>query len=332
MKRHKIFRFFSFILVLLCSFFIVGCKEDIKDSEDSNKPNNPDIENPEKPEDDEYIPPFDNDLKVYFINVGQADCQLCMLPNGMNVLIDAGLDHATCFCDNDFPSWENIMTIFNLEHIETIDYFIITHYHSDHYKFAERIIENYDVKNMVLSGSTSTQYSYRNLLQTIKRYKVNTIIAEVGMKLIDEEYITLQVVATQKINNPSDANICSVCTKLTYNKNSILSMGDAGTTGKDGYSNGESIAMHSGIDLQSDILKVGHHGSSKSSGRNFLSKVKPQYAVMTTAKFSTTHHPHGAAIDRIKRHTDKIYQTKDDGTILAISNGKDIIFKTHIGE
>ena len=81
----------------------------------NTEPDNPNIpEEPEEPTNPE-IPVNSNykeNLRVYFINVGQADCCLIMLPNGETVLIDAGLDHATSFGDNSFPSWNNIKTIF----------------------------------------------------------------------------------------------------------------------------------------------------------------------------------------------------------------------------
>ena len=91
---------------------------------------------------------YDRDLKVYFINVGQADCIFIMLPNGKNLMIDAGLDHATSFNENNFPSWKNITTILNMENISIIDYVIVTHNHSDHYNYIPNILSNYNVKKV----------------------------------------------------------------------------------------------------------------------------------------------------------------------------------------
>lgn len=315
------------IILLLLSIFIVGCTKTPPISEGNQEENNNQQEGNNNQQ-EEYIPPYKNNLKVYFINVGQADCSLIILPNGRTVLIDAGLDHATTFDENNFPSWENIKKIFELENIYEIDYLIITHNHSDHYYYVSDIINNYYVKTVYMSGSTTTSYTYLDILNTIKNKKVTTKIVTVGFKMLEEKDLTMQVVATQQIDNPDDANSCSVMVKLTYGKRSFLFTGDAGYREGDA----EPIALNSGIDLKSDVLKVGHHGSTYSSGHEFLSKVRPQFAVITSAKVTSTGHPHKAALNRLNTYCDYILQSKDDGTILFESNGNTLTYKTHIGE
>lgn len=271
---------------------------------------------------------YDKDLKVYFINVGQADCSLIMLPNGENILIDAGLDHATSFDESNFPSWDNIKKIFDIENITIIDYVIITHSHTDHYYFIQDIIEQYTVESVYISGSTSTNYTYLDLLNTIDEYNVPLYEVYMGQKIIDIEKIEFQVLCTQKINNPEDANMCSVITKLTYDTRSFLFMGDAGSKENDG----EDILLKINADIKCDVLKVGHHGSAYSSSREFLMKVLPEYAVITTANFTTTGHPHKSALERLQYYSKKIVQTKTEGTILFTSDGTSLDIYTHIGE
>ena len=272
---------------------------------------------------------FERDLKVYFINVGQADSIFIMLPNGKNLLIDAGLDHATSFDENDFPSWENIKAVLESENIKTIDYVIVTHNHSDHYYYISDILRQYNVSTIYMSGSTSTAYTYQNILQTIKALNIKAVEVCVGDMLINEGLLSLQVVTTKKENNPEDANFTSVGVKLIYNQKSFLFMGDAGSkTSEDG----EYIALNSGIDLKSDVLKVGHHGSTYSSSAAFLNKVKPEYAIMTTSSITSTGHPHNAAVNRISKVTNNILQSKNDGTILFVSNGEELNVFTHVCE
>lgn len=270
---------------------------------------------------------YEEDLKVYFINVGQADCTLIMLPNGENVLIDAGLDHATCYNENNFPSWDNIVNIFSLESINAIDYIIITHSHLDHYYFISDIIENYEVRKIYTSGSTSTNYSYLDLLTTIDKYNIPLIETYMGQLIIDIDYITLQVLYTLKENNPENVNTCSIVTKLTYDEKSFLFMGDAGSNDNDG----EEALLKMNVDIKSDVLKVGHHGSAYASSREFLRKVQPEYAIITTSNFSTTGHPHKSCLDRLKYYCNNVLQSKDYGTILITCNGKEISISTNIG-
>ena len=272
---------------------------------------------------------FERDLKVYFINVGQADSIFIMLPNGKNLLIDAGLDHATSFDENDFPSWDNIKAVLDSENIKTIDYVIITHNHSDHYYYIPDILRQYNVSTVYMSGSTSTAYAYQNILQTIKTLNIKAVEVSVKDMLINEGLLSLQVVSTKKENNPEDANFTSVAVKLIYNQKSFLFMGDAGSkTSEDG----EYIALNSGIDLKSDVLKVGHHGSTYSSSSVFLNQVKPEYAVITTSSITSTGHPHNAAVNRLSKVTNNILQSKEDGTILFVTNGIDLNLYTHVCE
>lgn len=271
---------------------------------------------------------YDKDLKVYFINVGQADCSFIILPNGENILIDAGLDHATSFDESNFPSWDNIKKVLDMENIQIIDYVLITHSHTDHYYYIQDIITQYEVEGIYVSGSTSTNYTYLDLLNTIDEYNVPLYEVYMGQKIIDIEKIEFQVLCTQKINNPEDANMCSVITKLTYDNISFLFMGDAGSKENDG----EDILLKINADIKCDVLKVGHHGSAYSSSREFLMKVLPEYSVITTAEFTTTGHPHKSAMDRLKYYSKNIVQTKSEGTILFISNGIDLDIYTHIGE
>lgn len=324
-----------YLLALVALFSLVGCSkekpnvpsepEDTTGNEQpDDQPNDDSGNNSEEPETPEnYI-----DLKVYFINVGQADCCLIILPNKETVLIDAGLDHATIYGESNFPSWKNIKTIFDIENISIIDHLIITHNHADHYYYVCDIMNQYKVKNVYMSGSTSTTYAYKNILSTIQNKNINSFEVEIGSYIVNEEKLKFQVVATQKQDNPADANFCSVITKLTYKNRSFLFTGDAGYREGDA----ENVALNSGINLKSDVLKVGHHGSTYSSGRSFLMAVQPEYAVITTATVTTTGHPHSAAYNRLEYYSKNILQSKNDGTILFISNGKDLICQTKIGD
>ncbi len=271
---------------------------------------------------------YERDLKVYFINVGQADCTLIMLPNGENVLIDAGLDHATCYDENNFPSWNNIEKIFQLENINTIDHMIITHNHADHYYYVNDIIKQYEVEKIYVSGSTSSNYAYLKIMQTIEANNILLIEVYMGQNIIEDVDLTLQVLFTKKEDMPEDSNMCSIVTKLTYYKKTFLFMGDAGN--KDG--DIEPLLLKMNIDVDSDVLKVGHHGSAYASSINFLQKVTPMYSIITTASITSTGHPHKSALSRIETYSEKVLQSKIDGTILFVSNGETLDISTHIGE
>ncbi len=288
--------------------FIIGCSEDT--------PNN-------------NIPSiYNQDLKVYFVDVGQADCSIIILPTNEVIMIDAGLDHASIY-DNTikYPSWDNIVKVLENENIDVINYFIITHMHADHYYYAAKIMSDYTVNSIILSGSTSTTSAYYNILNTIQNNNIDCQIVSVGDEIIVRKQILMQVISTKKEDNPSNVNYCSVATKLTYNDISFVFTGDIGYNQGDG----EEIALNSGIDLKANVLKVPHHGSTYSSGRDFLRAVNPDYAVITTSNYTTTGHPHQKALDRLSYYCKNILQTKDEGTILFQTNGIELKYYTHYG-
>ena len=149
-----------------------------------------------------------------------------------------------------------------------------------------------------------------------------------GQNIIQDKNITFQVLYTLKKNNPEDANFCSVVTKLTYNQKSFLFMGDGGS--KEG--DVEEALLKMNVDIKSDVLKVGHHGSTYASSKEFINKVYPEYAFISCAKVTSTGHPHKKALDRISSCCKKILQSRNDGTILFITDGININYQTHIGE
>ena len=91
-------------------------------------------------------------------------------------------------------------------------------------------------------------------------------------------------------------------------------------------------ALKMNVDIKSDVLKVGHHGSTYASSTEFINKVHPEYAFISCAKITSTGHPHKKALERIAMRCKNILQSRNDGTILFITDGINIEYKTHIGE
>jgi len=260
------------------------------------------------------------DLNVYFIDVGQGDAIFMELPNGENMMIDAG--YGTGYKDN---AWNNITSVIDDLDIEVIDHFLITHNHQDHYYFVPDIINKYGIENIYGSGSVRTNVQYKNIMLSIENAGLEYLVLEVGDLIIDEDYLSIQVVATQQLANDTYPNISSVMVRLVYKDTAFMFTGDGGVyNSKDA----EYIALESGLDLSADVLKVGHHGSRYSSSTPFLEAVNPTYAIMTTSENSGDGLPTQAAIDRIEAIGAIIYQTKDSGTITVMSDGSIITIST----
>ena len=116
-------------------------------------------------------------------------------------------------------------------------------------------------------------------------------------------------------------NNYSVLVKVVDGKNSFLITGDCEFEE-------ENEMMAQGFDLDSNVLKVAHHGSYSATSAKFLNYVNPQYAVISCAKDNKYGHPHSKTVKRLKSHTKNYYVTADDGTIIFISDGKGLSIET----
>lgn len=259
-------------------------------------------------------------LVVHFIDIGQGDAILIQLPNNEVMMIDAGYYHQN--------SWQQIYNTLTKQGITTIDYLIISHNHADHYALIPNVINGFNVRAVYGSGSVRTNWQYLQIMQSIEKANLTYYILKIGDYLIKEDNLTAQVVATKlSLNEDNDGenpNYSSVMIRLSYEETSFLFTGDAGYRIGDG----EDIALKSNLTLKADVLKVGHHGSTYSSGSAFLAKVLPKYAIITSSKETETGHPHEAALNRLRKVGAIIYETKTNGTIMVTSNGVTITVKT----
>lgn len=82
-----------------------------------------------------------------------------------------------------------------------------------------------------------------------------------------------------------------------------------------------------GTQLQSDVLKLGHHGSRTSSSEIFLSTVAPTYAIISAGKDNSYGHPHKEVIDLLNIHHIPYKNTADEGSIHSVSDGQRIVFR-----
>ena len=121
------------------------------------------------------------------------------------------------------------------------------------------------------------------------------------------------------LNDDEDLNDTSIVLRLKYGTTSFLFTGDASSTIEKNILNKE---------IQSDVLKLGHHGSRYSTSKEFLKKVSPTYAIISVGKNNSYNHPHSEVFKRLNEQNVKIYRTDEQGTIIAESNGTIINFTT----
>lgn len=248
-------------------------------------------------------------LVVSYIDVGQGDSVLVQTPNGKNILIDAGTS-----------SFETkISDYLKTKDITKIDVLIATHPHADHIGGMSYIIENFQIGSVYMPRATTTTKTYETLLTTIKNKGLTINAAKAGVSINLNNDISISIIGPVS-SGYNDLNQYSVTIKVIYNIKSFLFMGDAGETS-------EQEIINSGINIEANVLKVGHHGSSTSTSKLFLEAVSPQYAVICVGAGNTYGHPTEQTLDRLTSAGIKILRTDINGTIVISSDGQSIFTK-----
>lgn len=252
---------------------------------------------------------LDGEIMVYFFDVGQSDSILIMAPEG-NVLIDAGDND----CEEDLEKYLDDLGI------TTLSCVIATHPHEDHIGSMDMIFEEFDVANLIMPNAevdtdtfTATG-DYTRMMEGAEKQGTTVTYAKSGssFSLGELDFLFLAPNATDY----NDLNDWSLVTKVTYGSTSMILTGDA-----ESISEKEIIAKYSGSQLDCDILKSGHHGSSSSSCDEFLDAIDAEIAVISCGTGNKYGHPNQPVLDRYEERGMTVHRTDLEGTIVYSSNG-----------
>lgn len=242
-------------------------------------------------------------LLIDFIDVGQADSILIRNQDKI-MLIDAGTNEAG----------ETVVNYLKNLGITKIDYLIGTHPHEDHIGGLDDVINNFNIEKIYMPKIETTTKTFEDVLDAIENKDLTVIAPSKGDKIelgqAEGEFMT------EPILDKDNLNISSLVLRLEFGNTSYLFMGDAEEE------NEETIRWP-----KTDVLKVGHHGSSTSSSESFLEQVQPQYAIIMAGKDNSYGLPTQETIDKLNHIGSKIYRTDENGTIQIISDGNTIEMK-----
>lgn len=246
-----------------------------------------------------------NDDYVRFLDVGQGD-SILIYSNGRSALIDAStLNFGDIISDKLRASG-----------IKSLDMMMISHNHDDHYGGAERIVERMFIDNLILpdlKGSNSPTNTITEIRNNVLADDGESFVAVPGMNVNIGDF-TLTVLA--HYTDDDDENNRSIFAMAEIDGVRFLFTGDAESTA-------EKRLIEEGLDLDCDVLKVGHHGAKTSNSQKFLDAVKPEYAVISAGARNQYSHPHEATLSRLSEANIEFYRTDISGDItFYVNNGK----------
>lgn len=272
-----------------------------------------------------YLPSFARHLDlregccVSFIDVGKGDCALIELQGGIDLLIDGGELFLPGTQINHFE--KTLHPWLKRRGVSSFDIVMVTHPHSDHIGGITEIIERYPVRTVIDHGYDHTSFLYEKFWKTIRKKKLAVLKPSAGHELVISEKAKLFFLSPPKGGERGDLNEDSLVCRFVYGDVSFLFMADAGIPAE------KWLLSNMKEYLKSDVLKVGHHGSTTSSHREFIEAVSPAVSVICIGP-----NPHGLPKEEVtktlKEAGSKVLRTDHNGTITVRTDGKTLRIKT----
>ncbi|WP_105616069.1 ComEC/Rec2 family competence protein [Vallitalea okinawensis] len=251
----------------------------------------------------EEVIPVNTDISmvVHFIDIGQGDSTLIEYKD-WDILIDGG--------DNRMAT--ELIDYLNQQEIDDIDLMIATHMDADHIGGLDIILAEYQVEEIIDSGTEKDTKTYRDY--------ANAISAEGAVYQEDKDYVyemddlfSIEIIETG--DDYKDENDNSVVCQINYGNMNFLFTGDM-------ESEAEKNSLQKYGDV--DVLKVGHHGSRTSTTDMFLQTTRPEYAIISCGEGNKYGHPHSETVDKLNNIGARIYRTDEKGTIVLKTDGNSI--------
>lgn len=274
--------------------------------------------------------PTPKKLRINFIDVGQGDSALIRTETNKVILIDSGGSTAS----SSFDVGNKVLLPYLLDRrIKKIDFIIVSHFDADHCQAFETVIDNINVRKVVVCKQSMITQEYLNIINKCKKKNIKIIVVERGDKLkIDKrtEFEILHPGERFLDDGKGGLNANAIVCKMNYKLNngkifSILFTGDIEVEAE------KELEQVYGKKLKADILKVAHHGSKTSSREEFIKLVSPKIALIGVGENNKFGHPADITLERLEKENVKVYRTDQMGEVsITINKNGEIKVKTQI--
>lgn len=290
-------------------------------------------------EDNPYV--TGDTLQMTVLDIGQGDCIYIAFPDGKNMVMDIGSEFGST------SPWNHANEFLQERKVKQIDYLFITHGDYDHIRDAKKLLDNYEIKSLymplekaqdsntwldLLEAAENETYTDGNGNKVEAAYNNN-----VGAYTISGENWEMKCYSFDEADYPSGTNaekinaVSPICL-LEYAERTIVLTGDANEMTE------EYVLSKGYLDnIDTDILKVGHHGSKSSTTQAFLDKIDAEFAIISTSgtrekpqeKYT---HPHPDLLARLDNYTDAVPDADFNGFRQVYITGSDGDITVTIGE
>lgn len=306
--RQKKFYILFLLVVLLMACGQAGDTseaEQVKENNQSNKVSDNEVNTNEINESNRL-----SDLKVHYIDAGQADATLFQYT-------DQDKDYTILYDTGDWNKTD-VLDYLAEEDISLIDLIVISHPHADHIGQMAKIINTYGAKEVWMTANTNSSGTFEDALEAVIASGADYHEPLAG-EIFDVGSLRIEVLHPSELTG--DLNKDSLSLRFTYGDTSFLFTGDA-------YIDDELQMMELESGVAADVLQLGHHGSNTSSHPDFIEAVDPNLTIYSAGNNNSYGHPHVDVVADIQNADIPLYGTDVNGTIIVTSDGQKYSIET----
>lgn len=243
---------------------------------------------------------------IRFLDVGQGD-SILISSNGKHMLIDTGLSSgADSLCSK--------LRGYGVKNLEVL---LLTHFHNDHAGAIEVVSNRFPIETLIypdMEMSDQVDSAAVNAKRNVLAEEGDLIIANQGMDIEIGDFLITIIAYYPALQ---DENNRSIVVTAQMGEKKFLFMSDL-------EDEAEKKLLSEKINLDCDVLKVGHHGSSSSTSKKFLKAASPEIAIISCGTGNAYSHPHEQIVSRLEEGKIDVYRTDLHGDITFSVTHRDI--------